>query len=370
MHPGKRANGPDQLTFHWRLLQGGEKSGTTRAGQQSSPEAALPDLPAQSEFCRRAEESGIESVLVDINFAKPEPTILSTALGALTAKIKFMVAIRSGLISPTLFTQQINTLSMLTNGRVSLNVVAGHSPDEQRYYGDWLEHDERYARTEEFLQICHGLWSGNGGFNFAGRHFHVEDARINTPFISDTRRAPEIFIGGSSDRARELAIRQGTCWMRFADTPAAIAQSGAAVREAGKQLGLRLSVIAASTREQAIEAAHTVVENLDSKPAHRREEQRFVERSDSSSVHATHQIAESEWLTPYLWTGAVRTYGAPALALVGTPSEVASALLEYKRAGVTHFIFSGWPKQEAMMYFGQEIVPIVRELESAEADHV
>jgi alkanesulfonate monooxygenase len=367
MQAGQNGNRQNQSTFHWRLLQGGEKSGTTRAGQHSSPETGLPDLPAQVEFCRKAEESGIESVLVDINFAKPEPIMLSTALGSLTEKMKFMVAIRSGLISPTLLTQQINTLSMLTNGRVSLNVVAGHSPDEQRYYGDWLEHDERYARTGEFLHICHRLWSGTTGFSFAGRYFQVEDARINTPFISETRRSPEIFIGGSSDQAQQLAIAQGTCWMRFAGRPADIAESGAAVRDAGKQLGLRLSVVAERTREMAVEAAHAVVENLDPKLQHRRVEEKFVERSDSSSMHSGQQMAGSEWLTPYLWTGAVRTNGAPAMALVGSPHEVASAIMEYKRAGVTHFIFSGWPKQESMTYFGREVVPLVREFERAEA---
>lgn len=358
------------LRFHWRLLQRGEQQGVTRAGQSDSMDAGLPDLPAQMDFCHQAEESGIDSLLVDINFAKPEPMMLATALGVKTRAVTFMVAIRSGVISPTLFTQQVNTLSTLTNGRVNLNVVAGHSPDEQRYYGDWLSHDERYERTAEFLEICHGLWKKNGGVNFRGNYLQVEDARINTPFVSPARSAPEIFIGGSSDQARELALRYGTCWMRLADTPAKIASTGGGMIHAGKELGLRLSIICKGTREEALQAAQELVSGAEVKPRNSAEETRFVRESDSHSIRKQYAVAESEWLTPWLWTGAVRTHGAPSIAIVGTPSTVASALLEYKRAGVTHFILSGWPKLETMTRFGREVIPLVRKLEAADSPSV
>jgi alkanesulfonate monooxygenase len=366
MKPGD--NSAKALRFHWRLLQRGEQSGVTRAGQSESMEAGLPDLEAQVDFCRQAEESGIDSLLVDINFAKPEPMMLATALGVKTRAVTFMVAIRSGVISPALFAQQVNTLSALTNGRVNLNVVAGHSPDEQHFYGDWLSHDERYARTAEFLEICHGLWDRNGGVNFRGKYLQVEDARINTPFVSPSRTAPEIFIGGNSDAARDLALRYGTCWMRLGDTPGNVANIAASVLSAGKELGLRLSIICESSREEALKAAQQLVAGAEAKPHNSEGERRFVQESDSHSIRSQYAIAESEWLTPWLWTGAVRTHGAPSIALVGTPSTVASAILEYKRAGVTHFIFSGWPKLEAMKRFGREVLPLVRELENIPAD--
>jgi len=360
-------NSTKALRFHWRLLQRGEQSGVTRAGQTDSIETGLPDLPAQVNFCRRAEESGIDSLLVDINFAKPEPMMLATALGIKTRAVTFMVAIRSGVISPTLFAQQVNTLSALTNGRVSLNVVAGHSPDEQHFYGDWLSHDERYARTAEFLEICRGLWNRNGGVNFRGKYLQVEDARINTPFVSPSRTSPEIFVGGGSDSARDLALRYGTCWIRLGATPRNVASAVGAVLNADKELGLRLSIVCENSRKEALRAAQEVVASAESKLRNSQEERRFVQESDSCSIRSRYAVAESEWLTPWLWTGAVRTHGAPAMALVGTPSTVASAILEYKRVGVTHFVFSGWPKREAMIRFGREVLPIVRELERKEA---
>jgi alkanesulfonate monooxygenase len=327
-------------------------------------ETALPDLEAQTAFCRAAEESGIDSLLTDINFAKPDPMLLGAALALSTERMKFMIAARSGLLSPTLFVQQVNTFSALTRGRISLNIVAGHSPDEQRYYGDFLLHDERYARTDEFLAVCHSFWERNGEVDFEGRYFKVESGRLNTPFVSSERTSPEIFIGGSSAAARDLAIGRGSCWMRLADKPENLAEAIAPVLDAGKEVGLRLSLIARPTRQRALDAAHHLIEGLEPSLKERQKEAEFVRRSDSESVKATFTLAEAEWLTQTLWTGAVRYYGSPAIALVGAPEEIADAIIEYKKIGVSQFIFSGWPKLTEMIYFGKEVLPLVRKKES------
>ena len=109
--------------------------------------------------------SGIDSLLTDFGWSKPDPILLAAALGLRTSRVGFIVAYRLGLMCPTTFVQQINTLSHLIDGRVSINVVAGHSPEEQGYYGDFLPHDERYARTEEFLAACNRFWSGDPQVN-------------------------------------------------------------------------------------------------------------------------------------------------------------------------------------------------------------
>jgi alkanesulfonate monooxygenase len=352
--------------FHWRLLQGGERQGVTRAAQASLRETASPDLPAQIAFCAAAEQSGIDSVLVDLNVAKPDPIALATALAVSTSSLKFIIAARSGLLSPTLFTQQINTLSTLAPGRVSLNIVAGHSPSEQRGYGDFLPHDERYRRTEEFLAICHGLWARNGAVTFEGRYFRTEGARLNTPFVADTA-TPEIFVAGNSDESRQLAGKWGTCWMRLADAPASVAASIAPVLAQGRAAGLRLSVIAAPTDAEARDQAAALVAGLDGARGDHARERAFVASSDSVSIKATYDLAASEWLTSSLWTGAVRSHGAPTIALVGSSDTVAAGILEFIRAGVSHFIFSGWPKLESMIFFGRHVLPRVRDLEHADA---
>ncbi len=352
------------LKFHWRLLQGGETSDTIpRSEERVDPRAALPEMEAQINFCRAAEQSGIASLLVDINFGKPDPMMLAAALGRATQKIKFMVACRPSHMCPTLFVQQVNTFSALTNGRINLNMVAGHSPQEQGYYGDFSSHDERYQRMDEFLAICHAFWQRNGGVNFSGKHYQIEGGKLNTPFVSNEGRAyPEICLGGSSVPAQQVAAKHATCWIRFADAPEKLGQAIQPVLQQETEVGLRLSIITRSTREEALQTAYAL---LDSSETTQRSnsEQKFVKNSDAVSMKSTFELAEDEWLTPYLWTGAVRKYGAPAMALVGTPDEVALGLMAFKQVGVSQFILSGWPKQAEMIRFGRDVLPIIRKQE-------
>ena len=243
---------------------------------------------------------------------------------------------------------------------MSVNVVAGHSPKEQQFYGDFLAHDERYARTEEFLRVCNALWHDEAPVSFEGKYYRIVEAALSAKFESPDRRAPVLFIAGGSDQARDLTISQGTCWMRMADRPEAVADASVAVRAAGKQVGLRLCVICRPTREHALQAARDLIGGLEPSRAERGQEAQFVSESDSVSIRTTFDLAAEQWLTPTLWTGAVRTHGAPTMSLVGTPREIADAVLEYGRNGVSHFIFSGWPKLAEMTIFGEEVIPLVR----------
>jgi alkanesulfonate monooxygenase len=125
-----------------------------------------------------------------------------------------------------------------------------------------------------------------------------------------------------------------------------------------------MSVIARPTREEAVRAAYKLLARLDPSMRDRENEARFMIRSDSVSINATYALAEIEWLNSWLWTGAVRTHGAPAVALVGSFEEVAGALIDYAEVGVTQFILSGWPKLDEMILFGNEILPRVRKVEA------
>jgi alkanesulfonate monooxygenase len=326
----------------------------------------LLDLSAQVALCRQAEESGIESMLMAIGFTRPDPILLSAVLGLETTRIKFMVACRPGLVSPTYFVQQINTLSTLVGGRVSINIVAGHTPGELRYYGDFLPHDERYARTDEFLTICRALWSRRGDdvVDFEGRYYRVDKGRLNTPFLSAERSAPEIFVGGNSAQATDLAVRHADCLWRFPDAPARLAEEIAPVTAAGKEVGLLVALIARRTRDEAVATARAMVAGFGDEA--REANRQFASQTDSRAFQNAFHLADAtagEWVTPYLWTGAVPYLGAPAVALVGGPDEIATALLEYRAIGVTQLLFLGWPDDEEMRFFGQEVLPVLRELE-------
>ena len=187
------------LRFHWRLPQGGERPNASRAHQASLPETGLPDLDAQVPFARAAEVCGIDSLLLDFGWSKPDPILIAAALGLSTTSMRFIIAHRSGLMCPTTFVQQLNTLSALIGDRFSLNIVAGHSPEEQRGYGDFLAHDERYARTDEYLAVCRALWTDPRDVTFQGRYHEVEHARRQQP-------VPVVDAGVPRDlHGRELA---------------------------------------------------------------------------------------------------------------------------------------------------------------------
>jgi alkanesulfonate monooxygenase len=350
------------------MLQRGGTQGGAVGTRRVASEAALPELESQVEFCRQAERCGVESVLVDFNYGKPEPMVLSLVLARATErlKLKMMVAHRPGLMSPTLFVQQVNTFSTLTNGRISLNMVAGHSPEEQRFYGDHQDHDGRYARMDEFLTICRNFWNGPVPVNFHGRFFTIEEGRLNTPFCADGAAQPEIFLGGNSKQARELAAKHATCWVRFGDAPLRLREQILPVRDSNTAVGLRLSIIIRSTNDEARAAATALVAGA-AAPSRSMDERRFIQQSDATSIRETYGLASDEWPTPVLWTGAIPIFGATALSLVGDPSAVVGGIMEFARAGITHFILSGWPTLAEMVRFGEEVLPRIREQESLES---
>ncbi|HEX4604773.1 MAG TPA: LLM class flavin-dependent oxidoreductase [Candidatus Angelobacter sp.] len=350
------------LRFHWSLSQAGDK---LRRAQATVSMSGLFDPGQQIAACRQAERNGIESMLMAIGFTRPDPLQLAIAIGLQTEKIKFMVACRSGLISPTFYVQQINTASAILPGRILLNIVCGHTPHELRYYGDFLAHDARYRRTDEFLTVCRGLWSGAFPYSFQGEHYKIENARLHTPFFGNGAGAPEIFVGGNSTEAAGVAIQHGSCLWRFPAAPDALEQQVRPVLHHGTQVGLLTSIIARPTHDEALAVAAALVASVGGEA--RAVHQQFAARVDSEGFRSVYEMAQanSAWITPWLWAGAVPYLGAPSIALVGSFAEIADAMMLYKQTGITQFLLMGWPDQEEMDYFGSGVLPLVRAREQA-----
>jgi alkanesulfonate monooxygenase len=308
-------------------------------------------------FARRAEEAGIESVLVALNRYEPDPLMISCALGQATKQLKFIAAYRSGLMQPTVFVQQVNTLSGLIQGRVDLNIVAGSSSLEQRGYGDFLSHDERYARAEEFLAVCNAFWRGDGEVDFDGKYYRVERGKLNTPFLAPDRNAPEIYISGHSEASEQLAYSQGTCWLRVADTPEKLEPIVARVRERGIGVCLRLGLICRPTREEAVSVAESLL------PEDRQESTTRLKDDSQMYKEGASVSSDAYWLNRYLWAGLVPHYGPVWTTLLGSPQEIVEAFLAYKQIGVHQFIISGWPEVDEVDIFGKQILPLVRKAE-------
>ena len=321
--------------------------------QTTSP-APRPDITGWTHFARQAEEAGIEQVLISFSRYEPDPFVVACALGHAVEKLKFIIAYRSGLMQPTTFVQQMNTVSALTDGRVSFNIVAGSSSQEQHGYGDFLSHDERYERAEEFLAVCNAFWRRDGDVDFAGKHYRVEQGKLATPFVSRNGKSPEIYVSGHSEASEQLAYSQGTCWLRVAEDPAKLAPIVAHARSRGVGVCLRLCLVCRPTREEAIEVARSLL------PEDKKESTTTL-KDDSEMYQEGNRLGNgSHWLNRSLWTGLVPHYGPVWTTLLGSPRELAEMFLEYERIGVTEFIMSGWPEVDTVNVFGREVLPLIR----------
>jgi len=356
------------LRFHWMLPKGGEVAVDAHQtpleaaryrilSTTSTSPAPRPDMRGWVYFARRAEEAGIDSVLISFSRYEPEPLLVSCALGRATKKLKFIAAFRSGLIQPTSFVQQVNTISALIDGRLSLNIVAGSSTVEQHGYGDFLAHDERYARAEEFLAVCNAFWREKEGVEFRGKYYQVEQGKLHTPFLAPDRTKPQIYVSGHSEQSERLAYSQGSCWLRVIDTPEKLEPVVARARARGISVCLRLGLICKPTREEAVAAAEALL------PDDKKESTTALKDDSQMYKEGKAVSGNSFWLNRSLWTGLVPHYGPVWTTLLGTSSELADAFLAYKRIGVTEFIISGWPEVDTVDTFGREILPLVRDVE-------
>ncbi len=348
--------------FHWSLSQVGDPY---RRAQSTQKMAGLIPLEEQLAFCSQAEALGMESLLIAMSFSRPEPLVLATVLAMETQHLKFMIACRPGLVSPAFFVQQVNSLSQLTQGRIHLNIVSGHSPQELGYYGDFLAHEQRYARADEFLEVCRTFWQGQESVDHAGRFYRITQGHCHTPFYGNN--IPQIYVGGNSYHAVDLASRHADCLWCFPDEEEKLASTAAQLQQQGRELGLLVSLLARPTTEQAHEAAAALIAPFGEDA--RRVQEGFAQRADAKGFQQTYHramSARSPWLASCLWTGAVPYLGAPAIALVGSYVEVAQALLAYKKLGIAQFLFMGWPDLDELRLFGEQVLPLYRELERGE----
>jgi alkanesulfonate monooxygenase len=356
------------LKFHWMLPKAGEVDVDSpqtpyaasryriESTRPTSP-ATRPDMKGWVHFAQRAEKAGIDSVLISFSRYEPDPLVVACALGQATKQLKFISAYRAGLMQPTTFVQQVNTVSALTQGRISLNVVVGSSTVEQHGYGDYLAHDDRYRRAEEFLEICHSFWRRNGDVSFEGNYYRLDHGKILTPFVASGQTSPEIYVSGHSERAEELACTQGTCWLRVIETPETLQPVVERARARGVRVCLRLGLICRPTYEEALRTLEELV------PADKNESTTTLKDDSQMYREGANLASDKRWLSRSLWVGFVKNYGPVWTTLLGTPQEIADAFIEYKKIGVSEFIISGWPEVDEVDIFGRDVLPLVREAE-------
>lgn len=361
------------LHFHWFLPTYGDSRNLMAGGHGSSMSG---DRPATLKYLNQlgaaAESNGFEAVLTPTG-AWCEDAWLTTAMMIETTEtLKFLVALRPGLLSPTLAAQMAATFQWQSGGRLLLNVVTGGEDAEQRRYGDTLTKEQRYARCGEFLDITRRLWAGDGPVSFAGEHLSVEQAQLQR----HPDPVPPIFFGGSSPAAGTVASQFADTYLTWGEPPAAVAEkigwiNGlAAARGRTLEHGIRLHVISRDTSEQAWTEANRLLGGLD--PATVEAAQRNLARSASEGQRRMRELhgggasfsqgadARSLEVAPNLWSGVGLVRGGAGTALVGSHEEVADRIAEYAEIGLDHFILSGYPHLEEAYHFGEGVRPVLQ----------
>ncbi len=254
--------------FFWFLPTTGD-SRSIVGGSHASTNRAIPHgfrPPSRrylAEVARAADRLGFEGVLTPTGTWCEDAWLTSAALLAETEKLKFLVAFRPGLIPPTLAAQQTATLQRFSEGRVLLNVVSGSDDAEQRRFGDFLGHDERYARTAEFLQIVTSVWTQDS-VDFNGEYYTVSDARVSAP----PDPLPQIYFGGSSGAALPIAAEYADVYLTWGEPPQAAAEkiekvrAEAANRGRHVRFGIRLHTISRDTSAAAWAVANEMLADL------------------------------------------------------------------------------------------------------------
>lgn len=321
-----------------------------------------------------ADSLGYEGVLLPTGRSCEDSWVLASGLIDATRRLKFLVALRPGLVQPVQSARMAATFDRLSGGRLLVNLVTGGDPEELEGDGLFLPHAERYALSREFLTIWREVLDASHeqrAVDHEGRHLRVKGAKVLYPPLA--KPYPPIFFGGSSEEAHELAAEQLDTYLTWGEPPAAVAQKVADVRARASrrgrtlQYGIRLHVIVRETEEAAWAAASELVQHLDADVI-AAAQQRFAKMDsvgqrrmaelnkgtlDKRNVRAGLEVA------PNLWAGVGLVRGGAGTALVGNPQQVADRINEYAALGLEHFILSGYPHLDEAYRFAELVFPLL-----------
>ncbi|MEQ9888568.1 FMNH2-dependent alkanesulfonate monooxygenase [Pectobacterium zantedeschiae] len=320
------------------------------------------DYSYLQQVAQAAERQGFGGVLLPTGRSCEDSWLVAASLIPVTQRLKFLVALRPGVISPTIAARQAATLDRLSNGRALFNLVTGGDPEELAAEGLFLSHEERYEASAEFTHIWRRLLEGET-VDFAGKHIQVKDAKLLYPAVQQPR--PPLYFGGSSEAAQNLAAEQVDLYLTWGEPPEQVKEKLAEVRAKaaaqGREVrfGIRLHVIVRETTEEAWQAADRLISHLDEKTI--ADAQAALARFDSvgqQRMAALHGGKKDNLeISPNLWAGIGLVRGGAGTALVGDGPTVAERIQEYADLGIDTFILSGYPHLEEAYRVGELLFP-------------
>ena len=351
----------DRLNVFWFLPTSGDGSflGTER-GHRPADFGYLRDIAVA------ADRLGFGGALLPTGNNCLDGWTLGSSLAPLTRDLKFLLALRPGVLTPALAARQVAAFDRISQGRLLLNIVTGGQPSELAGDGLLLDHDKRYALTDEFLTIWRGLLA-DGAINFEGDHLIARQARLGF-FDSVQRPYPPLWFGGSSPAGIEVAARHVDTYLTWAEPPAMVAAKLASVRNRaagfGRKLtfGLRVHLVVRETDEEAWEAANRLIEHLSDESIAAAQKRM---RQDTDSVGQLRQLdlhggrRDRLEISPNLWAGIGLVRHGVGTALVGSPATIAERLREYRALGIETIIASAYPHLEEAYRVAELLFPVL-----------
>ncbi|PKO93900.1 MAG: alkanesulfonate monooxygenase, FMNH(2)-dependent [Betaproteobacteria bacterium HGW-Betaproteobacteria-1] len=316
------------------------------------------------QIAQAADELGYGGVLVPTGRSCEDGWTVAATLAPLTRNLKFLIALRPGIISPTAAARMAATFDRLSDGRLLINVVTGGDPSELAADGIFLDHDERYVAADEFLTVWRDLLAGKT-VDFDGKHIKVKGARQVFPTIQQPH--PPLYFGGSSNAAHDLVAKQIEHYLSWGEPVAAVKEKiddvkqRAAAQGRTVKFGLRIHVIVRETAEEAWSAANDLIRYVDdaSITAANQSFAHFDSVGQARMSRLHNGKRENLEIAPNLWAGVGLVRGGAGTALVGSPQEVADRLLEYRDIGIETFVLSGYPHLEEAYRVAELLFPLL-----------
>ena len=347
--------------------------GTQHASEIHAPSGPVIDPAYTRRFARAHEDAGFDRILIGYGSSWPEGTQVAAHVAAHTERLGLLVAHRPGFVAPTLASRVFATLDQFSGGRVAVHTITGGHDAEQRRDGDYLDHDERYDRTDEYLTILRRAWTSSEPFDFEGRHYRFEGYAPGVLPYGD--RYLPLFFGGSSEAAYRVGGKHADTFMLWGEPLAETAEQIASVRAAADAAGRpspRISVsfrpIIAPTEELAWERAHGILDRIKNGPGlsflqERKPSQERGLPQNEGSRRLLRAAEKGDLHDRALWTPTATAAGAGGntTALVGSPETVAAAILDYVEIGVDTVLIRGYDPLDDAVDYGRYVIPLVRQ---------
>ncbi|MFJ7754635.1 FMNH2-dependent alkanesulfonate monooxygenase [Peribacillus muralis] len=345
------------MNVFWFIPTGGDSRylGTSKGGRDV-------DFNYMKQLAQAIDSLGYQGALLPTGRSCEDAWVTSSSLLSVTSRMKFLVALRPGLMLPSVAARMTSTFDRLSGGRLLINVVSGSNPAEQVGDGITVDHDERYELTNEFLDVWRSLLAEEE-VEYEGKHLHIDGGRLIFPPVQVPH--PPIYFGGSSEKALSVAAKHCDVYLTWGEPVDAVKEKINRVRalaeKEGRTLtfGIRLHVIVRETEEEAWQAANELIKYVDDETIEsaQKELSKHVSEGQRRMLALSSGSKDNLEISPNLWAGVGLVRAGAGTALVGDPITVAERLKEYQAIGIDTFILSGYPHLEEAYRVAELLFP-------------